>query len=147
MKYLVLVVLFASSSCFAEINLSETKQEQEGVEVRLFNTSSSGKMHIYSASLEEAKKSKWDGNGEPPTSLGKALAIANKHIKESLGSTKEHKVHSVEVRKNIDEMQFNNMWFYKITLVPHPFGYNEYAKHRKLVVVTMGGSIVMPTAR
>ncbi len=147
MKYKMLMVLLVLNTCFADIDLTPSKQEDAGDSVRLFNAGSASKTRLYSVSLDEAKKSVWRGNGEPPLSLGKALKISRNHIKETVGTNKQYEPHSVEINKAIDDRKVKNAWFYVITFVPQPYGFKEYAKHRITVVVTMGGRVVAPTIR
>jgi len=137
-KYLTIIMLLIAMPLQAEIIQSDgmkiIKYEKRGDNNSYFLMGTERGSYIIN-SWDIAKTKVWSGSGEPDFSIGKAIEISKKHLKNNKLLFK--KIDLYLAINNSKEI----IWYYTLTFVEDLF--NPRAKKHDVVILT-SGEIVQP---
>lgn len=102
---------------------------------------------VYAVTCDEAQASpRWlPERAEPPLPLARAVAIARRWVRETVGYAGKTKVVSIELSP-IESPDVRDRWFYSVGLVPSDAAQAPPA-YLTTVVILLNGKVVVPQIR
>jgi len=163
MTRLALFLFFAASTLANEqqrdarerwrhIQGEEQNLQQEGWIILRTQQVAPGPTLIYAATREQALRNpRWDGRNDPPLGLGKAIEIAEDHVRKQLSENEQLRLSSItaeQIYVMSFSNRFDNRWYYVIVLmkrIPEEKNVKGWtAEGVPPVYVLMDGTVIEP---